>query len=96
MPLTGEDVAEFVCVILVPVEEVCETHDHQAQDGGEDAEPLTGCQAAPQERHREQPSEDDDRSTQHLEAGGTGHVESCNKEIRVTRCSFSFLSVTHV
>ncbi|TNN76124.1 hypothetical protein EYF80_013655 [Liparis tanakae] len=50
---------------------VCEAHDHQAQDGGEDADPLTRCQAAPQERHREQPSEDDDRSTQHLEAGGT-------------------------
>lgn len=65
-----------MCVVSVPAEEVSEAHYHKAQDGGEDAEPLTGRQASPQERHREQTSKDDDGSTQHLEAGGAGHVES--------------------
>lgn len=74
--LTGDDVTEFVRVIVVPVEEVCEADNHQAQDGGDDAKPLTGFQTSPQERYREQTSEDDDGSTQHLEAGGAGHVES--------------------
>lgn len=74
--LTRDDFAEFVRVVFVPVEEVGEAHYHQAHDGDEDAEPLTVCQPSPQERHREQTSKDDDSSTQHLEAGGAGHVES--------------------
>lgn len=72
---TCDDVAEFARVVVMPAEEVGEAHDHQAQDCGEDAEPLTEHQAPPQERHREQAGEDDDGPTQHLEAGGTGHVE---------------------
>lgn len=63
-------------VVVVPAEEVGEAHNHQAQDGGDDAEPLAGFQASAQERYREQTGEDDDGSAQHLEAGGAGHVES--------------------
>lgn len=60
----------------MPAEEVGEADYHQAQDGDEDAEPLTGKQASPQERHGEQTGEDDDGTAQHLETGGAGHVES--------------------
>lgn len=61
---------------MVPAEEVGEAHDHQAEDGCKDADPLTGCKASAQERYREQTGEDDDGPSQHLEAGGAGHVES--------------------
>ena len=71
---TCDDVTEFF--FLGTGSEVSEAHDHQAQDGGEDTDPLTGFQASAEERHREQTGEDDDGSTQHLEAGGTGHVKS--------------------
>lgn len=75
---TCDDVADFVRVI-VPAEEVGEPHDHQPQDGDEDADPLTGRQASAQEGHREQAGEDDDSPAQHLETGGAGHVESYNR-----------------
>lgn len=74
--LTCDDVTEFVRLVVTLAEEVGEPYDNQAQDGGEDADPLAGCQASAQERHGKQTGEDDDGSTQHLEAGGTGHVES--------------------
>lgn len=74
--LTCDDVTEFVRMVVTLAEEVGEPYDNQAQDGGEDANPLAGCQASAQERNREQTGEDDDGSTQHLEAGGTSHVES--------------------
>ncbi len=67
-------------VVFVPAEEVGEAHYHQAHDGDQDAEPLTGRQASPQERHGKQASKDDDSATQHLEAGGAGHVESWGEE----------------
>ena len=73
---TCDDLTEFVRVFSVAVEEVGEAHDHQAQDGDGDAEPLAGCQATAQESHREQAGEYDDGPAQHLEAGGARHVES--------------------
>lgn len=80
---TCDDVADFVRVI-VPAEEVGEPHDHQPQDGDEDADPLTGRQASAQEGDREQAGEDNDSPTQHLETGGTGHVESYNQRQKET------------
>lgn len=73
--VTCDDVAHFVRVI-VPAEEVGDSHNDQPKDGDEDAHPLTGLQAAAQEGDWEQAGEDDDGPTQHLEAGGAGHVES--------------------
>lgn len=61
--------------VFVAAEEVGEAHYHQAQDGDEDADPLASQQATPEKRHRQQTGEDDDGSTQHLEAGGARHVE---------------------
>ena len=72
---TCDDLTEFVLVVSVAAEEVGQAHDHQAQDGDADAEPLADGQAPPQERHREQAGEYDDGSAQHLEAGGARHVE---------------------
>lgn len=80
--LTSDDITKFLCVIFVVAKEVSEAHYHQAQDGDEDSKPLTFYQATPQKSHREQTSENDNRSTQHLEAGGTGHVESWRKQER--------------
>lgn len=74
---TCDDVADFVWVV-VPAEEICESHNDQPQDGDEDADPLTGHQAAAQEGDWEQAGEDDDSPTQHLETGSAGHVESYN------------------
>lgn len=76
--LTRDDFADFVRVVAVPAEEVGEPHDHQPQDGDEDADPLAGSQAAAQEGDGEQAGEDDDGPTQHLETGSAGHVESCS------------------
>lgn len=81
--VTCDDVADFVRVI-VAAEEVGESHNDQAQDGDEDANPLTGRQASAQEGHWEQAGEDDDSPTQHLEAGGAGHVESYNHRPKET------------
>lgn len=75
MNVTCDDVADFVRVV-VPAEEVGESHNDQPQDGDEDADPLTGRQASAQEGDGEQAGEDDDSPTQHLETGGAGHVES--------------------
>ena len=72
--LTGDDFTEFV-LLLVLADEVGQAHHHQAHDGGEDAHPLAGLQPASQEGHRQQACEDDDRSAQHLEAGGARHAE---------------------
>lgn len=82
--LTCDDVTEFVRLVVTLAEEVGKPYNNQAQDGGEDADPLAGCQAPAQERHGEQTGEDDDGSTQHLEAGGTGHVESWKQKIEKT------------
>lgn len=46
--VTCDDFADFVRVI-VTAEEVGESHDDQPQDGDEDADPLTGREAAAQE-----------------------------------------------
>lgn len=76
---TCDDITEFVLFVLVLAQEVSQANNHQAQDGGEDAKPLAGQQASAQERDGEQTGEDDDGSTQHLEAGGAGHVERCKQ-----------------
>lgn len=73
--LTCDDVAEFIGAVI-PADKVGEADDDQTQDGGENAEPLAGCQPPSQEGHGEQAGEDDDGPAQHLEAGGAGHVES--------------------
>jgi len=72
--LTCDDVTE-IALVVVMAEEVGHAHHDQAQDGDEDAQPLAGLQATAQEGHRQQAREDDDRPTQHLEAGGACHVE---------------------
>lgn len=74
--LTCDDITEFIGAVI-PTDKVGEADDDQTQDGGEDAEPLAGCQPPSQEGHGEQAGEDDDGAAQHLEAGGAGHVESC-------------------
>lgn len=84
---TCDDVADFVRVVVVPAEEVGEAHNHQPQDGDEDASPLTGRQASAQEGDREQAGEDDDSPTQHLKTGGAGHVESYNRETKRNKIS---------
>lgn len=73
--LTCDDVTEFIGA-MIPTDKVGQADDHQTQDGGEDPEPLAGCQPPSQEGHREQAGEDDDGPAQHLEARGAGHVES--------------------
>lgn len=78
--LTCDDFAEFVGA-MIPTDKVGEPDDDQTQDGGEDAEPLAGCQLASQERHGEHASEYNDGSAQHLEAGGAGHIESWKRQI---------------
>lgn len=78
-------------VVFVSADEVGQPDDHQPQDGDEDADPLTGEQAAPQESHREQTGEDDDRPAKHLEAGGTRHVQSWRTKERALRSESGFV-----
>lgn len=72
---TCNDVAEFVSVFSVAAHEISEANHHQAQDGDQNPDPLTGHQPTIQKGHRQQAGEDDHRSTQHLETGGTGHAQ---------------------
>lgn len=55
---------------------VGESHYHQAEDGDEDAEPLTGCEPTTQKSYRQETGEDDDGAAKHLKTGGARHVES--------------------
>ena len=71
---TCDHFAELVLIIML-AQKVSQADDHQARDGGKDAQPLAQRQPPPQEGHREQACEYNHCSPQHLEAGCTGHVQ---------------------
>ena len=77
MPVPSHTCDHFAELVLAVVlaQEVGQAHHHQPGNGRKDAQPLAQCQPPSQEGHREQACEDDHGSPQHLEAGGTGHVQ---------------------
>lgn len=71
---TCDHFTELVLIVVL-VQEVSQAHDHQSCNGGQNAQPLARCQPPTQEGHGKQPCEYDYCTPQHLEAGGTGHVQ---------------------